>query len=93
MVVHIQMKYDQDKKGLVITTESVVGIIPEKKEFVRVPSSQALWIVREKNKNQLQIKYLMQIDPGGSVPAWLANWVCAQAPYLSFKNLKKQIGK
>jgi hypothetical protein len=92
MVVHIQTKYTSNNE-FIITTESENGIMPEKKEFVRVPSSHAKWIVMIKNKNQLQIKYTMQIDPGGAVPAWLVNWVCAEAPYQSFKKLKGLLEK
>jgi hypothetical protein len=76
-----------------ITTESERGVVAEQKGFVRVPASRALWIIREKTKNHLEIKYTMQIDPGGDVPVWLVNWVCAQAPYQSFKNLKAILEK
>jgi len=91
MVVHLRIT--NDEKSLIIKTESEAGIIPLKKEFIRVPSSHAMWIVNQKSERQLQVKYTMQIDPGGSVPVWLVNWVCAQAPYQSFKNLKEQMGK
>lgn len=89
MVVNIKVRHDQSNRGMMITTESQAGILPPVNGFVRVPSSRGVWTVRQKNKNQLHIKYTMQIDPGGAVPVWLVNWVCAQAPYQSFKNLKK----
>jgi len=88
MVVNIKVKYDNDNQGMTITTESKKGILPAKVGFVRVPSSRGLWIVKQINKNRLHVKYTMQIDPGGSVPTWLVDWVCAQAPYQSFKSLK-----
>ena len=88
MVVNIKIKYDQSNHGMMITTESKAGIIPVAEGFVRVPSSRGIWTVRQKNKNQLHVRFTMQIDPGGIVPAWIVNWVCAQAPYQSFKNLK-----
>jgi hypothetical protein len=93
MVVHIRTKHSGDKKETMITTESERGVVAEQKGFVRVPASRALWIIREKTKNHLEIKYTMQIDPGGDVPVWLVNWVCAQAPYQSFKNLKAVLEK
>jgi hypothetical protein len=93
MVVHIKSKRDQDNHRLIITTESEANILPEKVGYVRVPSSHGKWIVIQKNKQQLQVKFTMQIDPGGSVPVWLVNWVCAEAPYQSFKNLKTILEK
>jgi len=90
--VRMKIKYDQTDE-MVITAESETGILPKKESYVRVPSSRGMWIVKEKNKNSLQVKYTMQIDPGGAVPAWLANWICAQAPYESFRNLKAILEK
>jgi len=88
MVVHLKSETDQSTHGIIITTESQAGILPRRVGVVRVPSSYGKWIVTKRSKNRLQIKYTMQIDPGGSVPVWLVNWVCAEAPYRSFKNLK-----
>jgi hypothetical protein len=84
----VRMRIQRSDQNMVIHTESEEGILPRKELYIRVPSSRGMWIVKEKNKNILQIKYTMQIDPGGAVPSWLVNWVCAQAPYESFKNLK-----
>jgi hypothetical protein len=88
MVVNIKVNRIHDRE-MTITTESKTGIIPVSDGFVRVLSSRGAWMVKQINKNRLLVKYTMQIDPGGSVPVWLANWVCAQAPYQSFKNLKR----
>ena len=92
MVVHLRLIYSEDKKNLVITADSQVGIVPYKEGLVRVPSSHAQWTVSREGK-KLRIRYMMQIDPGGAVPAWLANWVCAHAPYLSFRQLKAELEK
>ncbi|MBS1559370.1 MAG: hypothetical protein JST69_11665 [Bacteroidetes bacterium] len=69
------------------------GGVPIKKELVRVPSSHSEWIVTETSRNILSVKYVIQIDPGGNVPAWIVNWVSAIAPYQSFKELKKQMSR
>ena len=92
MVVRIKSEM-KSPTTLVITTVSESGIVPAEKELVRVPSSRAEWFVKAKTKNHLEVKYVMQIDPGGNVPAWLVNWVCANAPYQSFKNLKSKLEK
>jgi hypothetical protein len=65
---------------------------PPPEDVVRVPVFDASWkIISEGNK--LKVTYALRIDPGGAVPAWLANIALADGPYLSFKKLKNQMEK
>jgi hypothetical protein len=88
MVVKLQTKRSDNQ--LIVTANSEKGILAEKKDLVRVPASRSQWIIEEKGKDLLEINYSIQIDPGGNVPAWLVNWVCANAPLQSFQALKKR---
>jgi hypothetical protein len=93
MVVRMTVHVDENKNEASIDAESVKGILPSSNNYVRVPSSRAHWIVKRGKEKNLEVRYTMQIDPGGAVPSWLVNWVCAQAPYESFKNLKAILEK
>ncbi len=66
---------------------------PVKEGFLRVPFMHGRWIVKSIENNSLQVEYILQIDPGGSIPAWLVNLAMAEGPYVSFRNLKKQLEK
>lgn len=61
--------------------------------FLRVPFMHGRWTVKEVQNNSLQAEYILQIDPGGTIPAWLVNLAMAEGPYVSFRNLKKQLEK
>jgi hypothetical protein len=89
----VVLNVNRSDNELTITANSAANKIPRNKEFIRVPSSHSTYVFRKKNKNQVTVSYAMQIDPGGSVPVWLVNLVCAQAPYLSFKKMKAQVSK
>lgn len=65
---------------------------PTPKGMVRVPYVSAYWKLISKG-SALQVYYTLKIDPGGLVPAWLANIAMAEGPYISFKNLKAQLLK
>lgn len=65
---------------------------PPPDNVVRVPLFDASWKITPKG-NMLNVVYTLRIDPGGSVPAWLANLAMAEGPYISFKNLKDQLEK
>lgn len=89
----VRMHITSQGNGATITTDSESGILPEEPGWVRVPFSHAEWHIEVKNENQLHVKYVMLIDPGGAVPAWLVNWTCANAPLLSFQKLKSLLEK
>jgi len=65
---------------------------PIKDGLIRVPFSQASWHVTKLGAN-LQVKYTLNIDPGGYVPPILVNMAMADGPYESFRNLKNLIEK
>jgi hypothetical protein len=91
MVVHMRIALNENEAT--ITADSESGILPEETGWVRVPFSHAQWNVKVKNERQLHVKYVMLIDPGGAVPAWLVNWTCANAPLQSFQKLKSLLEK
>jgi hypothetical protein len=91
MVVDLKLIQDTKTKVLTITAKSVPQSAPEKNHIVRVPMSLAKWTVVPLSPSVLKVEYFIEIDPGGSVPAWMVNMVAAQAPYDSFKTLKDKI--
>jgi hypothetical protein len=89
----VRLRSNRLDHQLIISANSDKGIMAEKEGLVRVPASRSLWIVNEENEERLEVRYSIQIDPGGNVPAWLVNWVCAHAPLQSFQALKKRVEK
>jgi len=52
-----------------------------------------VWLIDPAPGNTLKIDYTLQLDPGGSIPAWLVNMFIANGPVETFRRLKKQIQK
>ena len=74
-----------------IITNAVPGYpYPLSEDLVRVPSSHAEWNVVQSGTG-LKVTYIMNIDPGGSVPAWIINMAIAEGPHHTFVNLKKAL--
>lgn len=91
MICHLTISQDPVTKVVRIDASGKPNFLPPKEGFERVPMSKARWIVKSLGKNRLNVEYSIQIDPGGSVPAWMVNMVSAEAPYVSFKNFKNKI--
>ncbi len=64
---------------------------PEKKDLVRVPMSKGCWTVTTQSASKIHLQYILQIDPGGAIPAWILNSFVAKAPLETFSNLKKKM--
>jgi hypothetical protein len=93
MVVRLSIEQNVKTKVVTIHSKSESSFVPEEEGIVRVPSSTAQWIITPIHKKKLGVEYTIQIDPGGSVPAWMVNMVCAEAPHESFMNLREKIHK
>jgi START domain len=91
----IQLKIDEDKTTheLSITATSLPDYLPKVKNVVRVPMSKAVWKIREEKKGKLSVEYIIEIDFGGTIPAWVVNSLSHKAPYETFKRMRELIGK
>lgn len=91
LVVHVRIFQDSTNKKMTVETVSVPGYVPVKGNIVRVPFSKVTWIAVPLRNNQFKIEYNIQLNPGGSVPAWLINLFSSRGPYESFSKLKERI--
>ncbi|MFY8037237.1 MAG: START domain-containing protein [Cyclobacteriaceae bacterium] len=75
-----------------VTLVSIPDYIPKQKNVVRVPMSRAVWVVKEIKPGQLLVNYSLEIDLGGTLPAWVVNSLSHKAPYQTFMSMKAKIG-
>ena len=64
---------------------------PEKKDLVRIPMSKSFWSITSGLDKTIHLQYILQVDPGGSVPAWILNTFATRGPLETFSNLKKKM--
>jgi len=91
LVVHLRIEQDSITKKMQFHCRGIPDYIPAKEGVIRVPMSRSTWHVEPIANNKLKIEYTMEIDPSGSVPAWLMNKLGAEGPYESFFALKNSI--
>ncbi len=92
LAVHLRLLQESTTGIVHCMVKSVPDYVPRKESFVRVPLSNETWTITPLGKASCKILYYLQIDPGGSVPAWLVNQFSSRGPYQSFYNLRKQAG-
>src|SRR5665647_246953 len=87
--IRINLFPDSINNALKITTVGEPNAIPETKGIVRVPYFLGVWQVKEMANKKISIEYYLNVDPGGSIPAWISNMFVAKGPYETFVNLSK----
>lgn len=91
LIFHLKMDQDSVTKTLVITLTQLPGYIPEKEGIVRIPKAESILTVTPISETRVSVKYVLQVDPGGEVPAFLANMFAAQTPYQTYKNYRNRL--
>jgi len=89
VTVHLKLVRDVPAKKMTITSKSVEGYLPEKENMVRVPMSNATWVVTALSEMKSKVNYRLEVEPGGSVSPWMLNMVSDEGPFESFRDLRK----
>lgn len=92
-IIRITLTQDQKTKVARIVAENHPQYVPEKKNVIRIPKSAGNWILTPLGDGRTKVEYVIHVDPGGSVPAWLVNMLADVGPYSSFTKLKKEVLK
>ncbi len=58
---------------------------------VRIAHLQAEWTITAPTSTTLHVEYMLVWDPGGNIPAFIANGLCTSGPVQSFTQLKKKM--
>jgi hypothetical protein len=87
--IRINLFPDSINHALKITTVGEPKAIPVTSGIVRVPYFLGVWQVKEISNEKISIEYYLNVDPGGSIPAWISNMFAAKGPYETFVNLSK----
>jgi hypothetical protein len=92
-VSHITVSQNLKTKVVTIDAPCVPGMVPEKNNVVRIIHSIGKWTISPSENNTIKVTYELEVDPAGSVPAWLINLFATQGPMETFEKLKLQLKK
>ncbi len=93
LVIHMRVKTDSLPRYLTISGTAEPNIVPVIPVYVRVTHYKASWKVTMPTAQTIAISYLLEVDPGGSIPAWAANMFADKGPYGTFSNLAELLKK
>ena len=71
-----------------VRVEALPDLVPRREGLVRIPRSEGHWSVESKGEG-VHLAYEIHADPGGWVPAWLANLTVVRMPFHTLENLRR----
>ena len=92
-IMHLTMRRDSANRHLKISSIAAPDYIAEKEGKVRVKQSTINWLVTMPTTSTVSIIYTFEANPGGNVPAWMANNFADKGPFESFKKLADLLKK
>jgi hypothetical protein len=92
MVYHFQYIVINNEQVRVDVT-GIPDYIPPGEGFVRLAKANGYWLLTSIDTSTTAIAYQMHVEPGGLIPAWLANPFIVNVPFSTFKELRKIVQK
>lgn len=93
VVVHSTVAQDPTTWIVTSISEHIDGLVNKKEGLERVPLLQSAWTLIPLKDGRVDITYYLSVDPGGLIPAWLANLTLTIGPYNTMVALRKEIIK
>jgi hypothetical protein len=89
-VYHFTFVRDVGDEAATVRVEAVPEYVPRIDGLVRIPKSDGYWRIEARGAG-VHASYQIHADPGGLVPAWLANATVVRFPFKTLRNLRRHL--
>lgn len=94
VVVKSDLRILKKERGIEILVKNVKDELgPEQDGVVRMEALDLKWRLVAVSKDETDVTYEVQADPGGSLPMWLVNLASKKIPHHTIANLRNQVKK
>lgn len=91
LYAHCVLTENEKGRSFKLIASTIKGYKPDKDGIIRVPFSVGTWNVTTLPDKMIHVEYVLELDPGGSVPAWLLDLFSTKGPMETFEALKKKL--
>jgi hypothetical protein len=91
LYARFELKKDPSGRTMEVISSSINDEGPAPKDMLKIPYSKGSWKVTQISKKLIHVEYILELDPGGSLPAWVLNLFSTKGPLETFENIKKKM--
>jgi hypothetical protein len=88
---NFDLKHDSAKQSLRLIAVNLPDYGPAPKDLMKVTFSRGTWNVTTISGKSIHVDYTLELNPGGTLPAWVLNLFSTKGPMESFENIKKKM--
>lgn len=90
LCVDVNISINKTNGEFKINAVPLSGIVPEKKDLIRIKDYKQVWTVRQLN-NRSHVELEFYVDPIDNIPIWFLNMVMIDSPIISINNVRRQV--
>jgi len=87
----LELRKNPADRSMLLVSANLPKYTPVPKDLIKVPYSRGEWKVTTISKKTIHIDYILQLNPGGSLPAWVLNLFSTKGPMETFENVKHKM--
>jgi hypothetical protein len=92
-IVRFDYRQEPATREIIITITNVPDFIPAEPNLVRVPDMGGFWRLQPEAGGWVRVTYQVYGDPGGWIPAWLANRAALLSVQYTLASLVSVVGR
>ncbi len=89
-IIKITMSQQEQTRVITVLAENKPDYLPAKSNLVRIQHSAGKWTITPLPDGKVKIEYVLEVDPGGMLPASIVNMFSYDGPFKSFKRLQER---
>jgi hypothetical protein len=91
LYANLEIKPDPVAHSLQVIAINLPEYRPVPKELLKVTFSRGRWNITTISKKSIHVDYTLELNPGGSLPAWVLNLFATKGPLETFENIKRKM--
>jgi hypothetical protein len=90
---NFELKKNVSEKSMQVIAVNLPDYGPIPKDLVQVPLTKGSWEITTITNKSIHVDYILEMNPGGSLPVWVLNLFSTRGPMETFENIKKKMIK
>jgi hypothetical protein len=88
---NFELKSDPVTQTMQVVAINLPDYEPATRDLIKVPFTRGVWNITMKSKSSIHVDYTLELNPGGTLPAWVLNLFSTKGPLETFENIKRKM--